>query len=440
MAVYIDGHVHFVNRGVQDHRRSTPVTEATNFSIMSCSKVVTVLTVHRLAEMGKLSLEDKVVDTLPWFALSDPAETQKVRIKHLLAHCIGLEPFSGNTLRFLDFSAKEIFQKLATLPLKHPVGEHYAYQNMFVGLAGILVEKVTGEPLGEVVKRLIFEPLDMTESSVGTYPTGFWGRLWARVKGIFKRDPRKNFALRATGHMHLDGKIQPTLSKEQYILNGTSRVNSTTRDFVKLLACLANGGVIQHRLHKGQRLISEDTWRWISTAQIRIPSIRESNSQFPVQRIAEGSLYYGNGMFGWDHKLSSKNERILYHLGSGSGWRSCWGVVPGARLGLVVFSNLGSINTSMFPEVVAFKTPDLLFGLPNVNWHQNTFEVHMRYHQSLEELFESFVLSAPSSADQVIGTYQHPFYGTANSVHSPCVRTVSERSGACCSNEYSQPS
>lgn len=410
MAIYEQGQVTYINKGVQDNRGTTPVTEDTVFCIMSCSKVITVLTVHRLAEEGRLSLEDKVVDFFPWFALSDPAETQKVKVKHLLAHCIGLPPFSGDTLWYLDDSVREIFKKLSTVPLKSPVGERYGYQNMFVGLAGLLVEKVTGQPLNDVVHKLIFEPLDMSSSSYGPLPSGFL----AWMKKLFHKDPRYDEKRRAVGHVHLDGKIQPTQSAEQYVLQGTSGVNSSTRDYVKLLACLANGGVIQFGPHKGQRLIAEKTWKWISSAQVKIPHVRSTNVQFPVRRILDGSFYYGNGMFGMDYGTKEQSHRVLYHMGSGTGWRSSWSVVPELQLGMVVFSNLGSVNTSLFPEVVMFRTLDTLLDQEPFPWHDDFYRNHLHYQQSVNEHFEAYVLGAPLDSEDIVGHYEHSFYGPAD--------------------------
>lgn len=416
IGIFYNGQLFFMNSGVQDAKNPTPVTENTIFTIMSCTKIVTVLTIHKLVEAGLLSLDDKVVDHLPWFALSDPQETQKVQVKHLLAHCMGLPPFSADTFWNLGCSQGEIFDALKKIEMKHKVGETYGYQNMFIAIAGVLIEKVTGKPLDTVVRQYIFDPLDMRSSSIGPHPSGFW----YRIKSFFiKPDPRHDPKRLSKGHIHLNGHIEPVESDEPYIIKGSAGCNSCTADYVKLVACLANKGVIQFGPHKGERLISEATWEWISGPKSPVKSIRESNVQFPVKRIQKGSLYYGNGMFGMDYGVDKNWIHLLYHMGAGACWRSNWCAVPESNFGAVLFSNLGSVSTSMLPESTMFQMIDLVFQFPFWDWHQDIFQKYQQERKFLKTQYDSFILGSAPDFELLSGTFEHPLYGKATLKQNP---------------------
>ncbi len=409
IAIYDHGEVQYINAGVQSIAKKGSTTEETVFCVMSCTKIVTVLVIHRLAEEGKLGLEDRVIDWLPWFKLSDDEETKKVRVKHLLAHCIGLQSFSGDDFWHLGFSQPEIFERLSKLKMQHKVGEEYGYQNMFVAMAGEIIKKATGQLLSEVYQRYIFDPLDMTRSSLGRHPKGFWS--W--MKGLFKSDPRHDAKGMATGYSWRHGGPQPTECDDQYVLPATSGVNSSTADYIKLIACLVHHGVIQFGPYKGQRLISEDSWKWITSPQSHIRHVREDNSQFPVPRIEPGSFYYGNGVFGMKYGVEGSRINLLVHMGSGSGWRTLWGAVPDGDFGVVIFTNLGSINSNMLPEALLYKIIDLAFQFPPLDWQERTFRNQRMHRKFLTHQYDSTIVGPPVEAVSLVGRYTNDLYGNA---------------------------
>jgi CubicO group peptidase (beta-lactamase class C family) len=67
-----------------------PVDAHTLFAIASNTKAFTAAALQQLAEQGKLKMDDRVIDHLPWFRMSDPYVTHEMRIRDLLAHRSGL--------------------------------------------------------------------------------------------------------------------------------------------------------------------------------------------------------------------------------------------------------------------------------------------------------------------------------------------------------------
>src|SRR5262245_43666417 len=76
--------------GKADLKSGKPANEDTLFRIGSISKMFAALSILKLAEQGKLSLDDKVRDRAPEVEFQNPWEdSHPVRIVHLLEHTTG---------------------------------------------------------------------------------------------------------------------------------------------------------------------------------------------------------------------------------------------------------------------------------------------------------------------------------------------------------------
>ena len=72
--------------GVMDLARPDPVTEHTRFAIGSTTKAMTSAALGMLVDQGKLRWDDRVIDYLPDFRMSDPYVTRELTIRDLLSH------------------------------------------------------------------------------------------------------------------------------------------------------------------------------------------------------------------------------------------------------------------------------------------------------------------------------------------------------------------
>ena len=99
IAVVKDGRV-VMERGwgVRRMGEPAPVTEHTLFQIASNSKAFTAAALAMLVDEGRLAWDDRVIDHLPWFRLSDPYVTRELTIRDLLTHRSGLGLGAGDLL------------------------------------------------------------------------------------------------------------------------------------------------------------------------------------------------------------------------------------------------------------------------------------------------------------------------------------------------------
>lgn len=96
-------------------------------------------------------------------------------------------------------------------------------------------------------------------------------------------------------------------------------------------------------------------------------------------------------------KYGKKNRTVdlLLHMGAGSGWRSFWMAIPDYNVGIVIFSNYGSINTTILPEVIAYKFVDTYFNLSNYDWSAQQKKIKDTLQKRMDDVHANYV-AAPS--------------------------------------------
>ena len=193
--------------GHADRERQTPVTADTHFRVGSISKTFVAMALVQLAEDGVVDLEGSVEEIAPEIAIANPWEsTDPVRVIHLLQHTAGFDDMHFKD-RYVPEGSPELSLEAAlrlnprSRHVRWPPGTRWAYSNPGYGLAGFLIEKLTGEPYEDYIKREIFDPLEMTTSSF---------RLAAEdepllARGYGESGPAVGFPriyLRPAGNMH----------------------------------------------------------------------------------------------------------------------------------------------------------------------------------------------------------------------------------------------
>lgn len=152
--------------GYSDFAKKTPVDpDNTIFRLASISKLFTWVSVMQLAEQGKLDI-DADVNTYLDFQIA-PAFGIPVTLRNLMTHTGGFE----EEIRDILINDPKLATPLRDFMIHNqprrifPPGEIPAYSNYGVGLAGYIVQRVSGEPFEQYVSGHIFQPLGMTHSS-----------------------------------------------------------------------------------------------------------------------------------------------------------------------------------------------------------------------------------------------------------------------------------
>jgi D-alanyl-D-alanine carboxypeptidase len=138
----------------------TPALPSMRYSIGSISKQFTAAAVLLLAEQGKLSLDDPVSRFVP-----NLTRGTEVTIRELLSHTSGYQDYWPQDyvppFMLQSITADKILDQWARKPLDFDPGTEWQYSNTNFVIAGLIVEKASGEPLLQFLSEHIFAPLGM---------------------------------------------------------------------------------------------------------------------------------------------------------------------------------------------------------------------------------------------------------------------------------------
>jgi CubicO group peptidase (beta-lactamase class C family) len=146
--------------------RKPVLPEETLFAVGSVAKVFTASAVMQLAERGLLDLHDPVNDYLKDFQIGENC-SKPVTTAHLLTHTAGFdERLTGVYARTPeDLVPLKEYAAERMPPCVRPPGQEMSYCNHCYGLAGYLVEEISGMPFEQYVEDQILTPLGMDHSS-----------------------------------------------------------------------------------------------------------------------------------------------------------------------------------------------------------------------------------------------------------------------------------
>ena len=151
--------------GYADEDKRTPVDPArTLFRPGSTSKLFTWTSVMQLVEQGKLDLDTDVNKYLDFPV--PPLDGQPITLRNIMTHRAGFEERIKDLVAF-DVPDPPLRDVLAgNMPARiYKAGTTSAYSNYATGLAGHIVERVSGLSFNDYVEKNVFGPLDMKHST-----------------------------------------------------------------------------------------------------------------------------------------------------------------------------------------------------------------------------------------------------------------------------------
>lgn len=160
------------NSGSAASDQQRAITPADHTRIGSLTVTFTVTALLQLSEQGKVSLDDPIDKFVPGMPNGKTAT-----LRNLAAMTSGIPPYSGDnplTKQYLAnpktvFTAQQLVDSVKqSTPLFKP-GEQTAFSLTNVVLLGLVIEKVTGKKLADVLASNVFGPLSLSQTS---YPDG----------------------------------------------------------------------------------------------------------------------------------------------------------------------------------------------------------------------------------------------------------------------------
>lgn len=296
------------------------------FHMASVTKTFVGTAALLLQEQQKLSIEDRVIDILPWFTVNDP-RVSEIRVKHLLTHTAGLgdvtdygwdrpETDEGALRRYVE--SEEVRES----PLLWSPGEgKFRYSNIGYETLGVIIAAASGMSFEDYVKRRIFEPLDMQKSTLLTPERGE-GKLDLETLS------RAGLAM-----PHRKDEQKHIILEEQYPYNRAHGPSSTLTTNLSDIAKWA-------RVHLDKKMLREESYQEAWKPHALVPNNGE---------------HIGISWF-----IREQNGYTLYgHEGNDDGFRASFWICPELNLHIVVASNISGapvkkINKSIFDILTGY--------------------------------------------------------------------------------------
>src|SRR4051794_5075334 len=180
--------------GVRDAASKAPVDQDTVFRIASMTKSFTSMSILKLRDEGKLSLDDPAERYVPELkALKYPTtDSPRITIRHLLSHSEGFPEDNPWGDRQLADSDEQLSQMLrAGIPFSNAPGIAYEYSNYGFAILGRIVANVAGMKYSDYVAANILRPLHMTSTTPEptTVPANRLARGYRWEDNVWKDEP-----------------------------------------------------------------------------------------------------------------------------------------------------------------------------------------------------------------------------------------------------------
>jgi len=297
VAVLIDGVLAYTRgyglRRVDDDLK---VNADTIFRIGSVTKQMAAAAVMQQVELGTVDLDDPVTKYVPEFVIRSPWSADDITIWNLLTHTSGFP----DRISDVGLSGEGALSQWATrqtfIPLHAPPGTFYNYSNPNFMLAGLVVERASGQHYRDYFQSRIWDPAGMasttfdvdTIEATGNYA---WGH---------ERLPSRQLRVMAPGEV------------DSWAGGPAGFAFSTAADLVRWAKILMEGGA---------PILSAES---------------AAAMQAPQQWCHYGpDMFYGFGII----KNTYKGLDIQYHDGSVVGWAAEVLWVPDREFAVAVLNN-----------------------------------------------------------------------------------------------------
>jgi len=154
--------------------KQTPMLPFDLLPIASVTKTFTATTVLQLAEEGKLSLEDTMGKWLPDSIVDNITDGESITIRQLLNGTSGILDVPNKSPSFVQDSSNNLYKIWSPEEVvAYAYGqerEPWDYPNTSFLLAGMIVEKATGETIGDEIQERIIKPLGLNNTFYSAQP------------------------------------------------------------------------------------------------------------------------------------------------------------------------------------------------------------------------------------------------------------------------------
>ncbi len=310
---------------------NTPMQTCMVQHAYSVSKTYLAVTLLRLRDQGKLSLDDTINKWLPEHIAKRLTRADDVTVRMLLNHTAGYREFHESIFRLSDFlnqptrtwSREELLSYVIDKPLLFEPGSNWAYSNTNYLLLTFVIEKASGKDHAQVMKEEVFDTLQLKNS------------FYKLQKGYPNALPLPNHYWDRFSNGVLENCTQSNLNIACYSGYGEDGIIASPLDFVTFMDALAKG-----------QLLSAKSWQdmqqWVQGVQSKEPDYGLGLVWVNFAGGVHEFGHYGGGIGGQCSLIYLPKQQISVYTSVNVG-----------REGGGKFAYLSSVLVNRIPEMLA---------------------------------------------------------------------------------------
>jgi CubicO group peptidase (beta-lactamase class C family) len=284
--------------GVKNAETKEPVVANTTFEAASLSKPVFAYAVLKLVDAGKMDLDTPLKQYLPGnYDVGDDARLGQITARHVLSHTPGFPNWR---------------KQGGPLTIHFTPGERFSYSGEgFVYLSKV-VEHITGEKFNDFMKRMVFDPLGMSDSSY------IWRDSY-NAQHIFN---------------HSSSGV-PTGQNKSTNPNAAASLRTTAQDYGRFMVAVMRGTGLK-----------KQTAKLMLTPQIKLSESGTNNTARAPEKL---SPYLSWGL-GWGLQTTG-DGLAFWHWGDNGNTKAYVVAYAKQQFGIVIFTN-GANGLGITPEII----------------------------------------------------------------------------------------
>lgn len=387
VALVKDGEVVYLGAcGFRDAAQTLPADTETVFRAGSVSKAFGAATVALLVDEGRLSWDAPVTTVIPDLRLAGGDAYAAVSLRDMLSHRTGLPRHDLLWYNNQRLTRQGLVARLPYLEMTAPLRARYQYNNLMVVLAGLAVERVTGQTWESFARARLLAPLGMQRVNLSAVEMA----------------TDANHAVGHTGNAAR--RPLPVPLRHDPLLGPAGAVNTSIGELAKWVQLQLGRGRFE-----GRRLLSP-----AAMAAMWEPLVATGPAP------AHGDAPRSHVGLGWRIDRYRDTLRVA-HGGDLNGFTARVVLLPEKNAGLAVLVNHGS---HPLPNAV---TPDLLDRLLGLAPEDNAGRALARRHAAeaaalraagqtpltpgARQAMPDTTTTPPRAHGACVGRYSHPGYG-----------------------------
>ncbi len=309
--------------GLADIEKQRPITTTTAFRIGSVTKQFAMVSIMQLQEQGKLSIEDPLAKYLPGFPRGD-----EVTLRQMLNHTSGIRTYTIGDEFWSQVAqsikTEDLVKRIESFDYDFEPGTYWSYSNSGYFLLGVIIEKITGQPLDAYWHETLFEPLGMRNT--GVYING-----------------KTRLTDEALGYSKENGRVQRALDWDMSWAGAAGNLYSTVEDLLIWNQALHGGRVIN--------------------------AVSYTDATTPARLKNGDEVQAWGGSYGLGLAMHISNgRRVVAHGGGLNGFGTMLAAIPEERLTYITLSNSLPSNLR-FNEDPLSLVASIVLGPPSLTEH-----------------------------------------------------------------------